>query len=163
MSRGNQKQNVFKVSQDYEVYLRLLRRYKMKFKVLLFGYCLMPNHVHLLVKPCVVRDLPKFMQGLDQSYALYFNARHHTCGHLWQGRFKSMAISSEDYFLGCIEYIEQNPVRAEIVQSASDYQWSSYRLRVSGVYDELLNSLDVPGLIGIRDALSVDRKSVPSI
>lgn len=137
ISRGNQKQKVFLHDLDYRCYLKMVRKYKKKFAVDVYGFCLMPNHVHFVLRFTESRYLSLFMQGLNQSYTIYFNAKYKKCGHLWQGRFKSMIISNEGYLLDCVEYVEFNPVRAELVKSASEYPWSSYRYRILDTKDHI--------------------------
>lgn len=140
MARGNQKQNIFLEDKDYEMYLQLLSHYKRKHKFKLYTWCLMPNHIHLILEINNCLDLSKIMQGLSLAYARRFNKKYGKVGHLWQGRYKSMVIQKERYVLDCISYIEMNPVRADIIQSPIDYAWSSYKLRVSGKKDYLLDS-----------------------
>jgi len=132
ITRGNQKQQVFFDKNDYKRYLLLLRKYKRKFGFLIYGFCLMPNHVHLIGEPKLTANMAKFMQGLSRAYTAYFNKRYKKVGHLWQGRFKSKAIVKDNYLIDCIHYIELNPVRAKIVSSAGEYCWSSHQERVSG-------------------------------
>ena len=76
-----------------------------------------------------IKNLAKFMQGLTRSYTAYFNKRYKKVGHLWQGRFKSKVIVKANYLIDCIHYIELNPIRANMVKAAGDYEWSSYRER----------------------------------
>ena len=135
-TRGNQRQRVFKVVSDYEKYMAQLRRFKKKYKFKLHGYCLMPNHVHLVGETEQKENLAKFMHGLTRSYAIYFNGTYQKVGHLWQGRFKSKIIIKDIYLLNCINYIELNPVRAGIVASPEAYRWSSYMERNLGVAKE---------------------------
>lgn len=142
INRGNQKQNVFLENLDFEVYLNLLKHYKKKYAFKLFGYCLMPNHIHMILKPKQPKMLAKFMQSLTQAYTMWFNKKYKKQGHLWQGRFKSMVIQKDDYFLECIYYIEANPVRSKLVSSPTDYLWSSYRDRVFGNKNGLLDLPD---------------------
>jgi len=130
MTRGNQKQNIFKEKGDYDTYLRILKKYKSKYKFSLYGYCLMPNHVHLIMEPRRQKDLSKIMQGLNLSYAIWFNKNYDKVGHLHQDRFKSMVVYKDKYILNCINYIEANPVRAQIIEYPGDYKWSSYKDRV---------------------------------
>ena len=132
INRGNQKQFIFLEGGDSEKYLELLKYYKRKFGFKLFGYCLMPNHIHLIIEPKHPDDLAKFMQGLSQAYTMWFNGKYKTVGQLWQGRFKSMVITKDSYFLDCIYYVEMNPIRAGIVSSPVDYALSSYKDRVFG-------------------------------
>jgi len=143
ITRGNQRQAVFTEEEDFLKYLELLSKYKKKYKFSLFGYCLMPNHVHLMIDPNGCANLAKVMQAINQSYARYFNYKYRKSGHLWQGRFKSMIINKDQYFLDCINYIECNPVRANIAKCPLDYRWSSYKSRSVGTSGSLL---DLPKL-----------------
>ena len=130
IARGNQKQKVFLDEKDFEEYLERLKRYKKKFDFKLYGFCLMPNHVHLVGQIEVAKNLSKFMQGVTLSYVIYFNQKYNDVRHLWQGRFKNKVIVNDRYLVDCISYVELNPVRAEIVNAAYSYPWSSYRERV---------------------------------
>lgn len=130
MSRGNQKQSVFLEDSDFEKYLGLLKHYKRKFGFKLYAWCLMPNHVHLILDVNNPEDLAKIMQALKLAYVKWFNKKYKKVGHLWQGRYKSALIQKDKYVLDCINYIETNPVRAKITQSPLDYAWSSYKSRI---------------------------------
>ena len=142
IARGNQRQKIFINVSDYNYYVRLLKKYKTKFNIAIYGFCLMPNHVHFIVQPGESNCLSHFMKGLNQTYAQYFNERYQKCGHLWQERFKSIIIDKENYLFDCIKYVEFNPVRAELAKSPSAYHWSSYQNRVLGKKDGVLDSLD---------------------
>ncbi|MBN2097811.1 MAG: transposase [Candidatus Omnitrophica bacterium] len=130
MVRGNQKQKVFLCDDDLQEYLERLRGYKKKFNFKLYGYCLMPTHVHIVGQIVVSRDLSKFMQALNRSYTAYFNDKYEKVGHLWQGRYRNKVIVKDQYLIDCISYVELNPIRAELVNSVCEYPWSSYRQRV---------------------------------
>lgn len=142
-TRGNQKQRSFLVEADYRKYQRLLRKLKRKHGVRIFAYCLMPNHVHMIVFPAESAGLSKFMRDLNRIYTSYFNRSYDKVGHLWQGRFKSKVINRDKYLLDCCNYIEFNPVRSGIVSSPADYKWSSYHSRVLGKPDDLLDNLSL--------------------
>jgi putative transposase len=139
--RGNQKKRVFLDEADFKKYLNLLHRYKTKFRFKIYGYCLMNNHIHLNLKPRTPGELSKFMHGINLSYTQYFNSKYKKVGHLWQGRFKSFLITKDKYLLNTVLYIENNPVRAQLVEDAVDYKWSSYRNRLLGKYTYLLNPI----------------------
>jgi putative transposase len=143
--RGNQRQKVFFDEKDYKRYLLILRKFKRKFGFLLYGYCLMPNHIHLIGNPKLCANMAKFMQGLSRAYTAYFNKRYKKVGHLWQGRFKSKVIVKDNYLINCIHYVEFNPVRAKIVNSAGESPWSSYQERLLGKnsFIQLLNQLQL--------------------
>ncbi|MBU0502878.1 MAG: transposase [Candidatus Omnitrophica bacterium] len=129
ITRGNQKQCVFREPADYEKYLYLLQKYKQRFKAKLYCFCLMPNHIHLLMDVPIKTSLNKIMRGLNLSYTRYFNEKYNTVGHLWQDRFKSKIIQKDSYLLQCIEYVENNPVRASLVTQIGRHRWSSYFAR----------------------------------
>lgn len=143
IARGNQKQEVFFETIDYERYLQLLKKYKLKYHFKLYGYCLMNNHIHMIIDPSQSHELSKVMQGLNLSYSIWFNAKYDKIGHLWQDRFKSVVIQKDEYLLTCINYIEANPVRGNIVKNPFDYSWSSYRERILDIKNGIL---DIPKL-----------------
>ena len=145
ITRGNQKQRVFLDDQDYHVYLLRLKKYKQRYKFCLYGFCLMPNHVHLLGEFQMPENLIKFMQCLNRSYVTYFNKKHSKVGHLWQGRFKSKIITKDKYLLDCAYYIETNPLRANLVERIGEYKWSSYQERIfsQNVNIKLLDELTI--------------------
>ncbi len=139
IARGNQKQRIFMDEKDYQEYLGRVKIYKKKFDLRLYGYCLMPNHVHLVGQIEVAKNLSKFMHAITRSYTAYFNDKYAKVGHLWQGRFKNMVIVKDQYLVDCISYIELNPVRAKIANTPYEYPWSSYRERALGGRVKLLN------------------------
>jgi len=139
IARGNQKQQIFVELVDYEEYLKLLRRYRTRYCFKLYGYCLMINHIHLIIEPKASQELPKIMQGLNQSYTVWFNEKYNKVGHLWQNRFKSMVIKKDEYLLTCINYIEFNPVRSNAAKEPFEYPWCSYKARLLGYKNGLLD------------------------
>lgn len=140
VARGNQKQQVFKKSDDYLKYLILLRKYKKQYEFKLYGYCLMSNHIHIVGQVEKAVNLSKFIQVTHRTYTAHFNNTYNKVGHLWQGRFKSNVIVKDQYFINCINYIECNPVRARIVSSPEEYLWSSYKER--NMFDSGFTLLD---------------------
>jgi len=136
ITKGNQQQNVFKEPGDFETYLELLSKYKRQYKFKLYGWCLMNNHIHMVIES---DNLSKVMHCINLSYAQYFNFQYHSTGHFWQDRFKSFVIEKDEYIFNCITYIEYNPVRAKIVSRPEDYRWSSYNARILGKNDGLLD------------------------
>ncbi len=130
ITRGNRKQEVFRCPDDYLMYLGFLKKFKRKYKFSVYAYCLMPNHSHLLGEITDTQYLSSFMHDLNRTYTLYFNNKYKTVGHLWQGRFKSKIICKDKYFIDCLNYVELNPVRANLTSSAIEYCWSSYKARI---------------------------------
>jgi len=129
-SRGNQKQKVFFDEQDFKEFLSRLMRYKRRYSVKLYAFCLMPNHFHLILEIKDKYDLKKFMQGLNRSYTAYFNNKYDKVGHLWQNRFKSKIMAKNEYIIDCINYVEHNPVRKNLTNLPSEYRWSSFSERM---------------------------------
>ncbi len=140
--RGNQQQTVFYDDEDRTKYLHFLLKYKSLYAGYLYAYCLMKNHVHLALQTIDKYKLPKLMQGLNQSYTIWFNSKYKKTGHLWESRYKNYVLYDEKYLEKCITYIENNPVRAEIVNHPKDYQWSSYRGRNTDYCDILLDDIN---------------------
>lgn len=131
IARGNERREVFRDDADREDYLQRIARYRERFGIRLYAYCLMPNHVHLAVEQGAT-SLSAFMHALQSSYTQRFNRRHCRVGHLFQGRFKSFLVDCDRYFLALVRYIHENPVKAGMVQDAKSYLWSSDRFFRNG-------------------------------
>jgi REP element-mobilizing transposase RayT len=126
MSRGNDKRLMFLDEVDYERYLGLLERSAERFGVQVIGYTLMPNHVHLLLRP-TAQPLWRLMQQVNSAYCGWFNRRHGHVGHVLQGRYKAQIIEGGPSFLRVLRYVMLNPAAAGLVRHAADWRWSSYR------------------------------------
>ena len=132
IQRGNNRQACFFTVQDYSVYLDKLKIYSRKYNVQVHSYVLMTNHVHLLMTAEEVNGISRLIQSLGRDYVRYINQIYSRTGTLWEGRYKSTLVDSENYFLCVSRYIELNPVRAGMVDAAVDYPWSSYQQNVMG-------------------------------
>jgi REP-associated tyrosine transposase len=126
ISRGNQRQTIFRTDADRQRYLGLLNQYRLRYQFQLRAYVLMSNHIHLLVEVGKA-PLAKIMQGLQQSYTLYFNRKYKLVGHLFQGRYKDILCDRDSYLLELVRYIHLNPVRSKVVNDPAEYAWSSHR------------------------------------
>jgi REP element-mobilizing transposase RayT len=147
--RGNQRQKTFLSDTDYQAYLERLGRYRQRLDVIVYAYCLMPNHVHLLVETRS-EPLSKFMQGLQQSYTQYFNRAHHKVGHLFQGRYKAIVCDKDEYLLTLLRYIHLNPVRAKIVQKPEQYKYSGHGAYVDAQKTGIIDPRPVLQMLGGR-------------
>ena len=140
VQRGHNRQTVFVSDDDYNYYRENLIEFKREFDCRIYAYCLMTNHVHLLVDP---GDKPESLSLLMKRVAgrqtRYVNKLEKRTGSLWEGRFKSSIVSSGEYLLACSRYIELNPVRACMAVDPTDYQWSSYAAKVSGTSDPVVD------------------------
>lgn len=168
-SRGNNKQKIFLEESDYRKFLKIIGKLKEKYDHLLFGYCLMPNHFHLLIE---TRKMPisKILSSLLTSYTIYFNKKYKRSGHLFQDRFRSLICDKENYFLTVARYIHLNPVKAQLVNKPEDYPWSShneYLGKARGLVDKdlLLGMLNIDQYLDfINDGLNnIEKFSYPKI
>ncbi|MFT5117987.1 MAG: putative transposase [Kiritimatiellia bacterium] len=133
IQRGNNRSICFADDQDFAAYAHWLCEYSIKFKVDIHAWVFMTNHVHLLATPSTDDGISLMMQALGRRYVQYFNFTYQRSGTLWEGRYKSSAVDTENYLLICYRYIELNPVRASMVNDPADYIWSSYRCNALGV------------------------------
>jgi len=132
VTRGNRREAVFRAAEDYTTYCALLPEALSPHAVSLAHFCLMPNHVHLLVQAPELAKLSAAMHQLQRRYWFYVRRQYGWTGHLWQGRFHSFPIEAESYLLEAARYIERNPLEAHLVTVLEDYPWSSYRYYVNG-------------------------------
>jgi putative transposase len=129
--RGNARREVFYTPADRRIYLQLLKEYSEHYGLRILGYCLMTNHVHLVGVPSRPDSLPKAMRELNGRYARYRNTVDQRSGHVWQNRYYSCAVE-EIALASVMRYVELNPVRAGLVQTATDYAWSSANIHLGG-------------------------------
>ena len=138
ITRGNNRRQIFNSPADYEKFLLLLAVQKIKLPFFLYAYCLMSNHVHLLLER-QASAVGRIRQRLLTGYAQYYNRRYRRVGHLLQGRHKAILCQSERYLSELVRYIHLNPVRAGMVTLPEDYQYSSHRaylgMEPAGVVD----------------------------
>ena len=142
ITRGNQRQKIFRNEEDYRQYLEILAKYKNLCKHRLYAYVLMNNHVHLLIE---TRQTPlsKILQGINQSYTVWFNKRYKTVGHLFQGRYKAILCDRDKYLLSLVKYIHLNPVRARLVKTPEQYAWSSHRAYIKAAGESIVDEEQV--------------------
>lgn len=140
IQRGTNREDCFRRESDYLVYLAHLRNSSRRLECLVHAYCLMTNHVHLLVSPPSAEAGEALMKELGQRYAQYFNRTYHRTGPIWDGRYRSSVAESARYVLACYRYIELNPVRAGMVEYPAQYRWSSYHVNAGGREDALVSA-----------------------
>ena len=140
IQRGNNRQACFRSESDYLLYLLHLRELATRHGCSVHAYCLMPNHVHLLMTPSTEDALSTLMRNLGQRYVQYFNRSHGRSGTLWEGRYRSCIAESARYVLACYRYIELNPVRAGLADNPCRYSWSSYCTNVEGKKNQLITA-----------------------
>ena len=121
-SRGNERRQIYLDDSDYKKFLEYVGKAKEKYKVYLYAYVLMSNHYHLLIET-TQENLSHLMHYLNGSYTSYFNWKHKRHGHLFQGRYKSILVDKETYFMELTRYIHLNPVKAKMVEDPLKYPW----------------------------------------
>ena len=124
-SRGDDRKKIFISEYDFTKFLEYLSLAKTKFKFYIYGYCLMSNHYHLLLETTQA-NISKIMHYINGSYTTYYNIKRKRSGHVFQGRFKSIVVDKDSYFLELSRYIHLNPIKAKIVDNPAKYRWSSY-------------------------------------
>lgn len=145
--RGNRDQQVFFSDDDYELYKELLAEGCRAAGVEVWAYCLMPTHVHLILKPRDEDGLRAALGEAHRRYTRHVNSREGWHGYLWQGRFSSFPMD-ESYLLACARYVETNPVRAKLARRARDWPWSSARAHLKGCDDGLVSVAPLLKLVG---------------
>jgi putative transposase len=151
VQRGHNRQVVFVEDDDYSYYLDTLKVWKEAYGVKVYGYCLMTNHVHLILEPPdETAMLGWLMKRLAGRQTRYVNRLEGRSGTLWDGRYKSSPIQTDEYLLACCRYVDLNPVRARMVSAPRDYLWSSYKAKV-GLSDTGWLDMD-PCYLSLADA-----------
>ncbi len=138
-NRGNNGDKVFSDNADREAFRDALGRTNERYPFELFGYCLMPDHFHLLVKPAPGQSISRIVQSLTVAQGAQYHRHHGTSGHVWQGRFKSDVIQEDSHLLIVLRYIEANPIRAGRVKDLATCRWSSYQHNGLGEEDARLS------------------------
>lgn len=138
-NRGDHRQTIFRDDGDCMYFLQLIKRYKTKIETNFYHYILMPNHFHFELEIQKDDTLSKFMQGLGITHTISYNNKYQLNGHVWQGRFRSKALITDESLLRCGRYIELNPVRAGIVKHPADYRWSSYHAHANRLTDSIVD------------------------
>jgi len=138
IQRGNNRCPIFIADEDYGCFRYYLQRACVRHGCHIHAYVFMTNHIHLLLTPDSEGSISKMMQSLGRRYVQYFNTTYQRTGTLWEGRYKSTLIDSENYLFTCSRYIELNPVRANMVSHPGEYRWSSYHANALGTQDSLV-------------------------
>ncbi len=139
VQRGRSREAVFFDEEDYKAYLTWLLDAAEKYQCRIHAYCLMTNHVHLLLSPTDPDGVTRLMQFIGRHYVPYINRKYGRSGSIWEGRYKSSLVDAESYLLACMRYIELNPVAANMVSNAALYPWSSYQRNAEGKADRLVS------------------------
>jgi len=149
VQRGNNRSACFYSDDDYIFYKKSLEEGLRRYSASLHAYCLMTNHVHLLLTPVYEDSISRVIQHVGRQYVQFLNKRYKRTGTLWEGRHKGSLVDADNYLLTCYRYIELNPVAASMVKMPDEYPWSSYRANGHGKQDTLLS--DHPVYLALSD------------
>ena len=140
--RGNERKSIFLEEEDYQRFLQILANKKKDDSFLLYAYCLMTNHLHLLIRE-EKQNISQIMKRINIAYAYYFNKKYNRIGHVFQDRFKSESVDEESYLLLVIRYIHNNPLNAKMVDDPLIYPWSSYSLYLNEKKKGIVDKEDI--------------------
>lgn len=130
LNRGNARAEVFHKPEDYDAFLDLFSPACERLRMRILGWCLMPNHFHLVLRPYDDGDLSRWMQWLMTAHVRRYHRHYHGDGHVWQGRFKAFPIQADEHLRAVLRYVERNPLRAALVERAEQWRWSSLASRM---------------------------------
>lgn len=148
MLRGINQQQIFADDEDYKNMLQIIREYKESTGIDLYAYCLMGNHIHLLIKENEI-GIDQFIKRVGTKFVYWYNLKYKRTGHLFQDRFKSEAVENDEYFITVIRYIHQNPKKAGIVRNIADYPYSSYKEYIDAVKTGSTDLVDSEFVFGV--------------
>lgn len=150
MVQGLNKEFIFNKDEDKKQYLKFVNKIKKEVNIMIISYCIMDNHIHILVKTNATDQLSKFMHKVNTLYAIYYNQKYNRVGYVFRDRYKSQIIYSEKQLYTCINYIHNNPVKAKICKFPCEYEYSSYNEYRKNV--EIFEK-DIKGILNEKNTL----------
>jgi putative transposase len=144
LNRGNLKARVFHEAADYEQFLALIARAQQRLELPILAACLMPNHVHLVVRPNLAQDVARWMHWVFTTHVRWYHAKYSGSGRVWQGRFKAFIVQEDQHLLTLMRYVERNALRARLVERAEDWRWGSLAWRAARWPPVKLNTPPLP-------------------
>ena len=129
LNRANRGMEIFHSSADYRAFIQLIARAQERVTLAIIAACLMPNHIHLVVRPSGVDDIPNWMRWLCTTHVRQYHEKYQTTGRLWQGRYKALLAQDDHYLLTLLRYVERNAARKNLVHRAEDWHWGSLNWR----------------------------------
>lgn len=127
ITQGINKSFIFKEEEEIKYYIKMMYELNKEYDLSIIAYCIMNNHAHILIQINKIEQLSKFMQRLNMKYGIYYNKKYNRVGFVFRNRYKSEGIYSKDHLYNCIKYIYDNPVKAGICKTASEYPYSNYK------------------------------------
>ena len=142
MTQGINKEYIFENNKDKEMYEKLILRYKEEFDVDILAYCIMDNHVHILIRIKSTENMSRFMHIVNTQYATYYNKKYNRTGYVFKNRYKSQMIHSIEHLYKCIEYIHNNPIKAGICENKNQYRFSSFTKLYQSMQTKVIEFLE---------------------
>jgi putative transposase len=131
LNRANRRADIFHESADYSAFISLMKRAQQRVELPILAACLMPNHLHLVVRPVRDNDIAHWTRWLFTTHVRHYHAKYGTTGRLWQGRYKSFLIQDDHYLFTVLRYVERNAQRAKLVSRAEEWRWGSLNWRAA--------------------------------
>jgi putative transposase len=131
LNRANRRAELFHDPADYSAFVNLMAKAQARLELPMLAACIMPNHVHLVVRPRNGNDIARWTQWLFTTHVRHYHEKYGTSGRLWQGRYKAFVCQDDHYLLTLLRYVERNALRAKLVDRAEDWRWGSLRWRAS--------------------------------
>src|SRR5690349_3795220 len=144
INRANKKARLFHERADYEQFLALIARAQSRLNLPMIAACLMPNHIHLVVRPTDADDLARWMHWVFTTHVRWHHKKYDATGRVWQGRFKAFASQTDHHLLTVMRYVERNALRAKLVERAEDWEWGSLAWRREAIAPVRLSESPVP-------------------
>lgn len=148
---GNNRQDVFRRDADFEQFLDAMQQTRERYPFDLYAYCLMHNHFHLVLAPHAGQSISRIVQSLTVAHTWHFHRRRSSSGHVWQGRFKSPVIQTDEHLLTVMRYVESNPLRAKMVTDLGSWRWSSYAVHAGLGVDPMVSEAPVWAQLGATE------------
>lgn len=161
MAQGIKKEKIFYKDEYKEKYIQLMKFFSKKQEINLVSYCVMNNHVHIIIYTKDIKELTKFMERLNTTYAINYNKLENRVGYVFRNRFESKLLYNQDYLTKCIKYVHMNPVKAGIVKKEKDYLYSSYNdyINKNGIVTkELLDKIFNSNYNYLKNFLKIEYK-----
>lgn len=162
MAQGLNKEYIFNEDEDKKQYLKFVNKIKKDIDITIISYCVMDNHVHILFKTDETEQLSKFMHKVNTIYAIYYNQKYDRVGYVFRNRYKSQIICSEKQLYTCINYIHNNPVKADICKFPEEYKYSSYNdyIQNKELFEEKINgTLDKENFLQEENFIFLEEKN----
>ncbi len=162
INRASGRVPIFRTDADYLLFEKVLEEAVEKYDMRVLAYCIMPNHFHLALYPRQDSDVQKFTGWLTKTHTQRWHVAHDTVGygHLYQGRYKSFIVNTDEYYLILMKYIEQNPLRANLVRRSEDWKWSSLYRRLNGTIKQ--KKILYPWIIDVPDNYIKEVNTLPA-